>query len=50
MTPPPPPPFPHPRVFDMLQYLKKNYIQRKPFDPSQQGEVYFMSGGAAGGL
>ena len=41
---------PLPRVFDMLQYFETILSLTKSLWFSQQDEVYFMGGGAAGGL
>ena len=38
---------PLPKVFDMLQYFETLFLKWKAFD---QDEVYFISGGATGGL
>ena len=37
-------------VFDLLQYFETILSLWKAFDLSQQDEVYFIGGGAAGGL
>ena len=39
-----------PRVFDMLQYFETILPSVESLCSSQQDEVYFMGGGAAGGL
>ena len=39
-----------PSVFDMLQYFETILPSVKSLWSSLQGEVYFMGGGAAGGL
>ena len=41
---------PFPKVFDMLQYFQMILPSVEILWSSQQGEVYFMGGGAAGGL
>ena len=41
---------PLPRVFDMLQYFETIWPSVESLWASQQDEVYFMGGGAAGGL
>ena len=41
---------PFPRVFDMLQYLKTILLSVESLWSSWQDEVYFVSGGASGGL
>ena len=43
------PPLPPPRGFDMLQYFETILVNDIRFY-LQQDEVYFMGGGAAGGL
>ena len=37
-------------VFDLLQYFETILSLWKAFDLSQQDEVYFIGGGAGGGL
>ena len=49
-SPAPPPPPPPPRVIDMLQYFKTILPSVESLWSSLQDEVYFMGGGAAGGL
>ena len=39
-----------PRVFDMLHYSETILPSLESLSSSQQDEVYFMCGGAAGGL
>ena len=39
-----------PRVFDMLQFFETSLPSVESIWSSQQDEVYFMDGGAAGGL
>ena len=41
---------PLPRVFDMLQYFEMILPSEESLSSSQQDELYFMGGGAAGGL
>jgi len=41
---------PLPRVFDMLQYLEAILPSVENLWSSQQDEVYFIGGGATGGL
>ena len=41
---------PLPGVFDMLQYFETSFPLVESLCSSQQGEVYFMGSGAAGGL
>ena len=41
---------PLPRVFDMLQYFETIFASVESLWSSLQVEVYFMGGGAAGGL
>ena len=38
------------RIFDMLRYLETILPSAERLLSSQQDEVYFMGGGAAGGL
>ena len=44
------PPSPPPWVFDMLQYFETILPSVESLSSSLQDEVYFMGGGAAGGL